>query len=66
MYKFFVKENQIEDGKITIKNDDVNHIKNVLRLGVGEQIEISNSVTGESYSCEILEIRNNTVSCEVI
>lgn len=65
MYKFFVKENQIEEGKITINNDDVNHIKNVLRLAIKEQIEISNSDTGESFVCKILDFENNLVHCEI-
>jgi len=66
MYKFFVNKNQIKNNKITINNDDVNHIKNVLRLSKGEKIEISNSDNGESYICEILDFNNNTVNCKII
>jgi len=65
MYKFFVKTNQIEYDKITISNDDVNHIKNVLRLGIGEKIEISNLDTSESFECEIMEFKNNSVVCKI-
>ena len=66
MYKFFIKTNQIVEKLITIDNDDVNHIKNVLRLEIGQQIEISNSDTGERFICEILEYGNNSVICEII
>jgi len=66
MYNFFVKNNQIENKKITINNDDVNHIKNVLRLNIGEKIEISNSDTEESFVCKIVNFKNNTVICEII
>lgn len=66
MYKFFVKGNQIEDAKIVINNNDVNHIKNVLRLGLGDKIEISNSDNSESFICEIKEFKNNLVNCEII
>jgi len=66
MYNFFVKINQIENKKITINNDDVNHIKNVLRLNIGEKIEISNSDTEESFVCKIVNFKNNTVICEII
>jgi len=65
MYKFFVKQNQIENDKITINNNDVNHIKNVLRLSEGEKIEISNSDNGESYICKILNFENDVVNCEI-
>ena len=34
MPKFFVKNEQITDNKITIIGEDVNHIKNVLRLKI--------------------------------
>ena len=57
MYKFFVQGNQIENNIIIINNDDVNHIKNVLRLSIGEKIEISNSDTAERFECEISELQ---------
>jgi len=66
MYKFFVKENQIENNKISITNNDVNHIKNVLRLSEGENIEVSNSDTGESFCCKIVCLENDKVICEII
>lgn len=34
MPKFFVKKEQIKDSYIDIINDDINHIKNVLRLKI--------------------------------
>ena len=40
MRKFFVKSNQINDNEIIILGEDVNHIKNVLRLAIGEKIKI--------------------------
>jgi len=63
MYKFFIKENQIDNKKITITGEDVNHIKNVLRLIKGSEIEVSNSDTGKSCVCEILNFDNNCVNC---
>ena len=32
MPKFFVKNNQVKEDRIVIENEDVNHIKNVLRM----------------------------------
>ena len=42
MPKFFIKQNQIENNQIKIIGNDINHIKNVLRAKVGEEIEICN------------------------
>jgi len=66
MYKFFVKEEQIEDDKINIIGEDVNHIKNVLRLEVEEKICICNKNTSQSYMCKIIEFYNNSVICEIL
>lgn len=65
MYKFFVTENQIEDDIIEIMEDDVNHIKNVLRLKKNEEIEIcdiSNSIT---YKCAIFELNDKFIKCKI-
>ena len=66
MGKFFVKTNQIEDDKIFILNDDVNHIKNVLRLNILDNIEVCNKDTGDNYNCQISNISNNQIECEII
>ena len=66
MGKFFVKTNQIEEKKIIILNDDVNHIKNVLRLNVLDNIEVCNKDTGDNYNCQISNISNNQIECEII
>lgn len=66
MYKFFVYENQINNEIINIVDNDVNHIKNVLRLEIGEKIEICNIEQGINYICTILEIDNKIVKCQII
>ncbi len=66
MYKFFVKEEQIEDNRINIIGEDVNHIKNVLRLEVEEEICICNKDISKSYMCKIVECNNYSVICEVL
>lgn len=66
MYKFFVNEKQIIDTKVNIIGEDVNHIKNVLRLGVGEEIYICNKESSKSYMCKIVEFINNSVICEIL
>lgn len=66
MSKFFVKDNQIHDNKIEIINDDVNHIKNVLRLNIGEKINICNEDSSMNYSCKILEFLDKKILCEIL
>lgn len=64
MYKFFVNENQIENNEIQIIGEDVNHIKNVLRLEIGENICICIKEREESYKCKILNIDKDYIQCE--
>lgn len=66
MRKFFVNSNQINNNKIEIINEDVNHIKNVLRLEIGQKIKICDSDNLENYVCEIDEISSKMVSCNII
>ena len=66
MYKFFVEEEQIDDKIIKIIGQDVNHIKNVLRLKEGENICICNKETSSSFICEILEFNSSEVTCKVL
>ena len=65
MKKFFVTENQISNQKITIIGDDVNHIKNVLRLNSGDKINICNTNTSENYICTISEILKKEIICSI-
>lgn len=66
MYKFFVNDEQIENNKVNIVGEDVNHIKNVLRLTVGEEICVCNKYASKSYICKIIGIDNNSVICEIL
>lgn len=64
--KFFVSENQIEDNEIKIIDSDTNHIKNVLRLNLGEKIIICNKDSHENYVCEISKILKDEIICNII
>lgn len=63
MYHFFVDAGGFCENTIKITGDDVNHIKNVLRLKCGEQIIISqiDSTDDADYYCSIAEIGNDAV-----
>ena len=67
MYRFFVKQEQIdmEEKKIHITGSDVNHIKNVLRMKIGEEIAVSNGQDGKEYRCGIREYTEDAVLCEL-
>lgn len=65
MPKFFVTNNQINDKKVTIIGDDVNHIKNVLRLNVDDDIQVCNSDTKENYTCGITKINEKDIECTI-
>ncbi|MBQ6991844.1 MAG: 16S rRNA (uracil(1498)-N(3))-methyltransferase [Clostridia bacterium] len=66
MPKFFVKEEQIEQEKITIIGEDVNHIKNVLRLKVDDDIEVCDTDTTKNYICGIKNINNDNIECIIL
>lgn len=63
MPKFFVKSNQINDNRVIITGEDVNHIKNVLRLNIDDNIIICNVDTAINYTCGISKISNEKIEC---
>ncbi len=65
MPKFFVKDDQIKNNKIEIIDEDVNHIVNVLRCKIGENLNIANIDTGKNYESEIEKIDKNSVICKI-
>ena len=66
MPKFFVTTNQIEGDTIIIQNEDVNHIKNVLRAKIDDTIDICDSNTSKNYHCKIEQIKENSIYCKII
>ncbi len=67
MYQFFVEPSQINinDKCVTILGDDVNHIKNVLRMKVGEEINVCTGRDGREYRCGIAALEKDRVVCEL-
>lgn len=66
MPKFFVNQEQILNNEIKIIGEDVNHIKNVLRLENGDSLKICSKETTENYECEIKQINKEFVECQII
>lgn len=67
MYQFFVEPNQIniDDKSVMIFGSDVNHIKNVLRMKIGEELNVSNGQDGREYRCGIRAFEEDRVLCEL-
>ena len=65
MYQFFADDAQIGKDFITITGPDVNHMKNVLRLKMGEQVRIS-SRSGRSFLCSVLEMTDAFVQLDIL
>lgn len=65
MQHFFVEPSAIQDRKIVITGDDVNHIKNVLRMKPGEEISVSNGVDNNDYRCEIESLSDEEIICSL-
>lgn len=67
MYQFFVEPCQINinDKSVIILGSDVNHIKNVLRMRVGEEISVSNGLDGREYRCGIAALEEERIVCEL-
>lgn len=66
MPKFFVKSNQINENIITILGTDVNHIANVLRLKIEDEIQVCNEENGVNYNTKIIEINKENIKCNII
>ena len=68
MHLFFVEEPAMGENSITITGGDVNHIKNVLRMAVGDKICVINGQNNKEYYCEITAVGNDAVDtriCEI-
>ncbi len=67
MHQFFVEPVQIQlnDRRVIILGEDVNHIRNVLRMKPGEELNVSNGEDGREYRCAILALEDAQVLCEL-
>ena len=76
MSTFYVKNEQIIENKINILDEDVNHIKNVLRYKIDDKLDVCDE-NGTRYKTiienfekdkvilNILEISNETTECKI-
>lgn len=64
MFNFFAKDNMREGDCYLITGSDYNHIKNVLRMNIGDKFLVSDN--GQSHLCVIEKTENNTVIAKII
>ena len=65
MPKFFVSQEQVKNDEIIIIGTDVNHIRNVLRLKLDDEIEICLKETNNTYICTISKYLEKEVLCKI-
>lgn len=65
MHRFYVSPEQIIEESIVILGMDVNHIKNVLRMKLGEELIICDG-QGWDYFCEITELGQKEIYVKIL
>ncbi len=65
MFHFFVSPENISEKTVTVIGNDVNHIKNVLRMKIGEKF-IANDGNGASYCCEISKFSEDMIIASIV
>jgi len=65
MYHFYTEKSNISDNEIRLFGDDVNHIKNVLRMRENEEIIICDS-EGTDYHCRIISLESDMITAKIL
>ncbi|MBE5822184.1 MAG: 16S rRNA (uracil(1498)-N(3))-methyltransferase [Clostridiales bacterium] len=65
MLKFFVKNEQVNEEIIEIIGQDAKHMQKVLRLEVGEILNITDE-SRNTYKCSIVEFKDEKVICNIL
>ena len=62
---FYIKNNQLNNGKAYISGDDFHHIKNVLRLKKGEEVYICDDNETKYYS-KLVDYKDTEAEFEIL
>lgn len=65
MSHFFITSGQISGEELTITGDDVNHMKNVLRMRTGEAFTAADE-NGMFYRCEVDTLEKHQVTAKIL
>lgn len=66
MHHFFVEPSQIQENHIFIDGPDVNHIRNVLRMNPGEEVNVTDGSGEKVYRCAIASIGEDKVELNIM
>ena len=66
MPKFFVNSEQVDNGEIRITGNDVNHIKNVLRMKIGDIFNVCDTSNSENYKVKINRFEQEIIICDIL
>ena len=66
MHHFFVEPGQIGEELITITGADTNHIRNVLRMKIGDELHISTGEDDLDYRCRIEQMSEGEVTARIM
>ena len=66
MQKVFVENKQINGDKITLEGLDVKHIIDVLRMKIGENLQVCDIESSKNYICEITEIFKDRIETNIV
>lgn len=65
MFQFFIESYQLNNGKAYIEGSDVNHIKNVLRMKEGDELNVVIDGDSNEYRCGIDSFEDERVNLTV-
>lgn len=65
MFQFFINDYQLNDGKAYIEGSDYNHIRNVLRMKEGEELNVVIEGNPNEYRCGIDGFTDDRVNLTV-
>lgn len=65
MSHFFIDSSQVSDGLLTIVGEDVNHMKNVLRMKTGEHFSAADE-NGICYECAVETLEKHQVTGKIL
>ena len=65
MPRFFVRQEQIDDGMITVVGEDAHHISRSLRMAAGEMITVCD-MQGNEYDCVLERFGDREVGARIV
>ena len=65
MHHFFVTPDQVDEKNIYIEGSDVNHMRNVLRMKTGGQVEVSDG-NNLKYLCKIVDYETDRAVLKIL